>query len=311
MNITLRQLTYVIALAETRHFGQAAARCHVTQPALSNQIKELEDRLQTPLFLRDRKGVSLTSAGQDVLATAKRIMAELERMEDAVHWQKGLTGRLRLGVIPTVAPYLLPIALPLIRARTTGLDLRLREAQTADLLADLEEGRLDAAIIALPSGVTGLVEAPLFTDRFLLAGTSAQIERITGTRASLHPAMIDPELLLLLEEGHCLADQALEVCGLRRRDRRVDLGAASLGTLCRLAAGGLGVTFLPELARGDEQKATPDLAVARFAQPEPCRTIGLVRRNLSVHTDWFDTLAGLLQQAGTQVVRDAGHAPGT
>ncbi|MCK8463569.1 LysR substrate-binding domain-containing protein [Aliiroseovarius sp. S1339] len=311
MNITLRQLSYVIALAETRHFGRAADQCHVTQPALSNQIKELEVRLGTPLFVRERKGVELTSSGQDVLATAKRIMAELERMEDAVHWQRGLTGRLRLGVIPTVAPYLLPVALPLIRGQTTGLDLRLREAQTADLISDLEDGRLDAAIIALPSGVSGMVETPLFRDRFLLAGTAEHIVDITQNHPVLRPDVIDPDQLLLLDEGHCLADQALEACGFPRGGRRVDLGAASLGTLCRLAAGGLGVTFLPEMARHDEQKATPDLSVARFADPQPSRQIGLVRRNLSPHIEWFNTLAGLLKTAGRAVASPSGHASGS
>ena len=297
MEVTLRQLTYVMALAETRHFGRAAQQCHVTQPALSNQIKELENRLGTELFVRSRHGIDMTSAGQDVLGTAKRIMAELDRMKDAVHWQQGLTGRLRLGIIPTVAPYLLPVALPLIRARAEGLGLRLREAQTTELMADLDNGRLDAAIVALPTGTSGVVETPLFKDRFLLAGTPEQIVGLAAHGAALRPEAIDPDLLLLLDEGHCLADQALEVCGFRRRDRRLDLGAASLGTLCRLAAGGLGVTFLPEMARKDEQTATPDLAVARFADPQPFRQIGLVRRDLSRHVVWFETLAALLTEA--------------
>ena len=306
MNITLRQLSYFEALAEIRHFGRAAERCHVTQPALSTQIREMEDRLGTKLIERKSRGLALTPAGQAVLRSAQAIRAEIEAMQEAVRWQDGLSGSLRLGVIPTVAPHLLPVALPLLRAGDLSLDLRVREAQTSVLLDDLADGRLDAAVLALPSGVAGLFERPLFVDRFLLAGSQAQLSNLQAGQAPVHPGALDPDRLLLLDEGHCLADQALEVCGLERAATRVDLGASSLGTLAGLVAEGFGLTFLPELALTSAIAATPDLALMRFPAPEPARTIGLVRRDLTGHTGWFEELAALLGRAG-QTVLDRAH----
>jgi LysR family hydrogen peroxide-inducible transcriptional activator len=298
MNVTLRQLTYFIALSETRHFGRAAERCHVTQPALSTQIREMEDRVGVQLIERQGRGLRLTPAGQAVLRSALAIRGEVETMQEAVRWQDGLSGRLWLGVIPTVAPYLLPVALPMLRAGDVSLDLRVREAQTSTLLDDLADGRLDAAVLALPSGATGLKETVLFEDRFVLAGSQAQLARLQAGQAPVRPAALDPDRLLLLDEGHCLADQALEVCGLKRAATRVDLGASSLGTLAGLVAEGFGLTFLPELALASAVAATPDLALMRFPAPEPRRTIGLVRRDLKGHTGWFDDLAGLMRVAG-------------
>ncbi|UYV39254.1 LysR substrate-binding domain-containing protein [Rhodobacteraceae bacterium D3-12] len=308
MDITLRQLSYFVALTETRHFGRAAEQCHVTQPALSTQIREMEERLGSTLFDRQGRGLALTPAGQAVLRSAQVILNEVEMMQETVRWQGGLRGQLRLGVIPTVAPYLLPVALPLLRAADLSLDLRVREAQTGTLLEDLADGRLDAAVMALPSGVDGLIEAPLFEDRFLLAGSRAQLASLNARATPVHPATLDPGRLLLLDEGHCLADQALEVCGLKRASTRVDLGASSLGTLAGLVAEGFGLTFLPELALTSTLAATPDLALMQFPAPEPSRTIGLVRRDLSGSVAWFDDLAKLLQQAGNQVLA-AARAP--
>lgn len=302
MNVTLRQLSYFLALAEARHFGRAAEIAHVSQPALSTQIKEMEARMGAKLIDRRERGVRLTPAGQEVLQAARRIMGEVARMEDAVRWQAGLRGRLRLGVIPTVAPYLLPVALPMLRARDVSLDLRVREAQTAVLVSDLADGRLDAAVIALPSGGAGLAEVPLFEDRFLLAGSRMQLAQLRARGARISPGRLDPERLLLLDEGHCLADQALEVCGLERAATRVDLGAASLTTLCGLVASGFGLTFLPELALETERAAAPALEVLRFPGAEPRRRIGLVRRDLSGKTEWFDELAAILREAGESVI---------
>ncbi|WP_137700539.1 LysR substrate-binding domain-containing protein [Marimonas lutisalis] len=305
MDITLRQLTYFIALAETRHFGRAAERCHVTQPALSVQIRELEDRLGAQLIAREGRQPALTPAGQEVLASARRVMGELDRMQDAVRWQGGLSGRLKLGVIPTVAPYLLPVALPMLRARDLSLDLRVREAQTDQILSDLGDGHVDAAVLALPTGVPGLVETPLFEDRFTLAGSAAQIEELSARTEALRPTELNPDRLLLLDEGHCLADQALEVCGLRRSATRVDLGASSLATLSGLVAEGFGLTLLPELALESEMAATPALRVIRFPAPEPARMVGLVRRDLSGNDGWFIELAAILREAGRAVLDTA------
>jgi len=302
MKITLRQLTYFVALAEARHFGRAAARVHVTQPALSTQVKEFEQRIGALLIARSERAFRLTPAGQEVLASARRIMAEVERMEAAARWQDGLHGRLKLGIIPTVAPYLLPVALPVLRARDVTLDLKLREAQTEVLLGELADGQIDAAVIALPSGVPGLVELPLFEDRFLLAGRADKVAEMRRTGDVPRPNELNPSQLLLLDEGHCLADQALEVCGTSRAATRVDLGASSLGTLCGLVAAGFGQTLLPEIACVTETAAAPEMGVIRFTAPEPMRMLGLVRRDLGGPDGWFRELADVLIMAGQTLI---------
>lgn len=305
MNVTLRQLSYFIALAETRNFGRAAEKVHVSQPALSMQIKELESELQVRLVERQPRAVVLTPAGHDLLRHARRVMDEVQALRACARWQKGLGGRLALGVIPTVAPYLLPVALPMIRAQNLTLDLGVREARTDTLLAGLAAGHLDAAVIALPSACTDVTAVCLFEDRFLLAGSAAQLAALGAGAEGIRPAALDPDRLLLLEDGHCLADQALEVCALRRDETRVDLGASSLATLCGLVGEGFGLTFLPELALRSETAACPGLTVRRFAAPEPARRIGLVRRRLTQDDGWFTGLAAILREAGAQLTAEA------
>lgn len=305
MNITLRQLSYFIALSEARNFGRAAEAMHVSQPALSVQIRELEATLGTQLVERKPRDIVLTPAGHDLLRHARRVMEEMRALKDSARWQSGLGGRLSLGVIPTVAPYLLPVALPMLRAQNLTLELGIREALTDRLLGDLAEGRLDAALVALPAGRDDLLERPLFEDRFLLAGSAAQVAALGARAEGIRPTALDPDRLLLLEEGHCLSDQALEVCAMKRAATRVDLGASSLATLCGLVAEGFGLTFLPEIALRSELSACPGLAVHRFAAPEPARQLGLVRRRLSRDDGWFSGLAALLAEAGAGL---AGHA---
>jgi len=302
MNITLKQLTYFIALAEARNFGRAAARVNVTQPALSVQIRELEDRLGAALVERQPRDVVLTPTGHDVLRHAKRVMAQMNDLTDSARLRDGLSGRLTLGVIPTIAPYLLPVALPMLRAKNVALDLRVRESRTERLIEELNNGTLDAAVIALPSGVPTLVERVLFTDRFLLAGSFEQISTLAAAPDALRPTTLSPDRLLLLEEGHCLSDQALEVCAMERAATRVDLSASSLATLCRLVAEGFGLTFLPEIALASECKAVPDMATLRFSEPQPSRVIGLVRRKSSRAGGWFEELADTLTKAGKSLL---------
>lgn len=308
MDITLKQLSYFLALAETRHFGRAAEAVHVTQPALSTQIKELEERIGAALVDRSDRAFRLTSTGQEVRAAAMRIMAEVERIETTARWQSGLSGRLKLGIIPTLAPYLLPELLPDLRMRDVTLDLRLTEGKTERLLALLRDGELDAAVMALPSGQGGLIEQPLFEDRFLLAAPSAQVAEMQARGEVPDPLALNPKHLLLLDEGHCLADQALAVCGAERPRTRVDLRASSLPTLCGLVAAGFGITLLPEIAARNEAKATPGMDVIRFGAPEPARTIGLVRRDLGGPTGWFDDLAERLTLAGERLTEHARRA---
>lgn len=306
MSVTIKQLTYFVALAETRSFGAAAARVHISQPALSQQIKELEAGLDAMLVERLPRDIRLTRAGQALLDRARRLLSDMADLEHAVRMQRGLAGRLTLGVIPTIAPYLLPLALTRLRARDITLDIRVREAQTARLVEGLVDGQLDAAVVSLPLAQPGLVTTPLFDDRFLLAGAQARLDAI-GLNGSLHPDHVPPDQLLLLDEGHCLADQALEVCGMSVRPRRVDLGASSLATLCGLVAEGFGLTFLPEIAVRTEAAAAKGLQLRRFSTPEPARTIAIARRKSSEDSGWVADLATLLSDAGNELV---GYARG-
>ncbi len=299
MNITLRQLRYFLALARLGHFTRAAETMHVTQPALSMQIRALEDEVGSPLVERTPTGVVLTPQGRALESHARHVMAAMAGLEQAMR-QPGQGGRLMLGMIPTVAPYLLPQALPILRARDLSRDLHLREAQTDRLVDELCQGRLDVAVVATPPDSADLVAVPLFTDPFLLAGSRDRIARLGRSRPE--PRDLDPGQLLLLDEGHCLGNQALEVCGLNRRSGRLDLGAASLSTLCRLAAQGMGLTFLPRLAVRQECAAAPGLATVPFPDPQPAREILLLRRATTPAGGWFDDLAGVLAEAGERVM---------
>jgi LysR family transcriptional regulator, hydrogen peroxide-inducible genes activator len=303
MPLTLRQLTYFAALAEERNFARAADRVHVTQPALSMQIKDLEAVLGVQLIERLPREARLTAAGRDVLTRSQRILAEVRELE-MLGRARGLVGRVRIGVIPTVAPYLLPPMLARLRGRDITRDLRVREARTERLLEELEAGSLDAVVIATPTGRDDLVSRHLFTDRFVLAASAARMATL-GVTEALRPVALDPDQLLLLDEGHCLADQALEVCGLTRRQTRIDLGASSLSTLVGLVSEGFGLTFLPEVALRHEHAAAPGMALRRFANPEPAREIALVRRVATPAEGWFDDLAEMLAAAGTALVTEA------
>jgi LysR family transcriptional regulator, hydrogen peroxide-inducible genes activator len=302
--LTLKQLSYFVALAEERNFGRAAQRVHVTQPALSMQLRELEASLGARLVERRPRDVRLTRTGREVLDRARRILAEAQELE-ALARRQGLSGRLNLGVIPTVAPYLLPEALGRLRRAGLARDLRVREAQTGTLLEALDAGHLDAVVIAQPAPVPERLAEPLVEDRFLLAGAPERLEATLAGGGAPRPGALDPEQLLLLDEGHCLADQALEVCALDRRQTRFDLGASSLATLCGLVAGGFGLTFLPEIALRSESAAAPTMALRRFAAPEPARSLALVRRAATSDDGWFGELAGVLRAAGQELV---GHA---
>lgn len=294
MSVTLRQLECLVALADAGHFGRAAAAIPVTQPALSMQIRALEAALGTALVERGMRGAVFTPTGQEVVRRARRVLGEVRDIGQVARWSRGLSGRLRLGVIPTVAPYLLPAALPLLRARNLALDLGVREAQTEALLDELRDGQLDAAVVALPVTDSGLVGLPLFEDRFLLAGSRRALDALGE---GIAPADMRPGQLLLLDDGHCLTDQTIAACGVDRAETRTDLRAASLTTLCRLASEGFGLTFLPEIARRAECAAAPRLATRRFAGPAPGRTIGLVRRELSGDGGWFRELGAVLVAA--------------
>ncbi len=272
MRPTVRQLEYAAAVAEHRSFRKAAAACKVSQPALSALIAQLERDLGTQLFERDRRRVLVTPAGEEVVAHARRVLDELDALVDGARGHREpLSGRLRLGVIPTVAPYLLPRVLPAVRARYPRLELLLREDQTARLLADLDAGRLDAAILATP--VPGdLAAAHLYREEFLLCVSTTHP---LAARKRVRETDLEGETTLLLEDGHCLRDQALAVCTLAGAREATELRATSLPTLVQMVANGLGVTLLPELAAGT--LARGGVRTVPFAE-HPGRDIGLVWR---------------------------------
>lgn len=303
MSVTLRQLRYFQALAEQRNFSRAAKIVHVSQPALSVQIKELEALLGGPLVERQARDVLLTPFGRRILLQANRVLDDVRVLEESARWKTGLSGHLTLGVIPTIAPYLLPGALAALRSEDIQLDVQVQEGKTHRLLDALKSGQIDAAVLALPSSESGLVEEPLFEDRFLLAGTKARLQAL-GTPETLRPTELRPAQLLLLEDGHCLTDQALEVCGQPRDTQgQINMGASSLATLTRLVAAGFGLTLMPEMAAISEQRAAPDMHLLRFAEPQPARMIGLVRRASSVDDGWFSDLAAILRQTGRELIQ--------
>ncbi|QFU17212.1 hydrogen peroxide-inducible genes activator [Microvirga thermotolerans] len=291
--ITLRQLRYLAAVAETRHFGRAAALCHVTQPALSMQIQELEQSLGLHLIERRRNAVDLTSEGREIARRAAAILASVADLEDYARREKPpLVGVLRLGIIPSIAPYLLPRALPLLHERHPELDLRIRETQTAALVEELVRGELDLVVAALPLDRPELDALTAFEDRFLVA-RQARAGRSADERMT--PAALAGEHLLLLEEGHCLRDQALSVCGALSSDMPQAFGASSLSTVMHLVANGYGVTLLPEMAARAE--GTDRVQLVRFTDPEPVRTIGLAWRRSSSRRNDAAALAKVLLDA--------------
>lgn len=295
MSVTLRQLRYFRALARERHFGRAAEAVSVSQPALSAQVRQLEDLLGGAMVERGLPGLPLTPLGRVVLPHAARVLAGVRGLEEAARDARGAAVELTLGIIPTVAPYLAPHLLPLIRAR--GGSLTIREAVTETLLADLRDGTIDAAVVALPVRGGAFEVAALIEDRFVLALPPAALAPDLGPVA--RPEEVAPERLMLLDEGHCLSEQALGACRLTR-DTGQRLGAASLSTLARLVASGQGVTLLPEMAAGVEGAG---MRLSRFTVPEPGRTIGLVRPGHGEAPAWFTRLAGQIREAAGMIPR--------
>ncbi len=305
MNFTLRQLQYFRAVAEQRNFGRAAQTCHVSQPALSVQIKALEDAVGGALFERRARDILLTPLGRDVLDHARIVLGAADDLNRFARDHSGGHRSLSLGIIPTIAPYLLPGVLAALRSGDVSLRVQIREARTERLLKLLREGEIDAAVLALPSGATGLQEEPLFEDRFLLAGSEARLQSLKANPDALRPNDLKTAQLMLLEDGHCLTDQALEVCGQDRTSAQINMGASSLATLSRLVAEGFGLTLMPEIAAQSEANAVPGLKLLRFHAPQPARTVGLVRRSSTNGETWFDDLAGVIRSVGEKIVVDS------
>jgi LysR family hydrogen peroxide-inducible transcriptional activator len=291
MAVSLRQLRYLEALARTRHFGRAARLCAVTQPALSMQIRDLERDLGVALVERRAGAVALTPAGEVAAARAEAILAAVRDLEDAARAGAGLlAGSVRLGLIPSVAPYLLPVLLRAVGERHPALDLQIRESQTAALLDELRRGDLDAVVAALPVG-PDLETLPLRDDPFLVAVATSDAgawARETDPRARL-----SRERLLLLEEGHCLRDQAIQYCGLPEPQTRRALAAASLATIMSMVAAGHGVTLLPRLCAAEARR--PGVALVPFPSAPPRRHLALAWRRSSARRRDFEALAELMR----------------
>ena len=290
--ITLKHLRYFDALARHRHFGRAAEASAISQPALSLQVKELEDILGAPLVERGARQVSLTGLGEEVAARGREVLRAVDELGALARASTGpLAGRLRLGVIPTVAPYLLPQVMRELAGRFPDLDLRPREAVTPKLLRDLHEGRLDLALLALPASEPSLVEHPLLDEEFLL---------VRHESADGHPIPLLVDLpaapLLLLEEGHCFRDQAIAACKMPRGPAGEIMEGSSLSTLVQMVGAGIGVTLIPEMAADVERRSAP-VVLHRLPEPRPGRRIGLVWRRSNPLSDRFVDLAEGLRGA--------------
>ena len=277
--MNLRDLKYLVALADLRHFGKAADACFVSQPTLSTQIRKLEDELGVVLVERAPRKVMLTAAGLDVVQRARRIVADVEQMREAARRSRDPeSGTLRLGVFPTLGPYLLPHVMPTLRARFPQLELLLVEEKSDELLQRLREGKLDAALLALPLHDDQLHAEFLFEEPFVLA--APQQHPLAG-RSALDAAELSDETLLLLEDGHCLRDQALDVCRLSGAREKSGFRATSLETLRQMVAAGVGVTLLPALSVHEPIAQPANIRLVPFRGTAPSRRIALVWRKSS------------------------------
>lgn len=275
INFTLKQFRYFEALARHGHFGRAAETCAISQPALSMQIKELEAALGTDLFERGARQVRLTSFGEAFALRVRDILRSVDELADIARAaQTQLVGRLRIGVIPTIAPYLLPTIIGNLMRLNADLDLQLRETVTPKLLSELAEGRLDTAIVALPISEPSLTEVPLFSEEFVLIRAAEDDGKPVPSRERLREMR-----LLLLEEGHCFRDQALSFCNMSAAPREL-LDGSSLSTLVQMVSAGIGVTLIPEMAMAVETRSAA-VSVARFGNPKPQRSVGMIWRKTS------------------------------
>jgi LysR family hydrogen peroxide-inducible transcriptional activator len=293
MNLTLKQLRYFEALSRHGHFGRAADACAISQPALSVQIKELEQNLGTALFERSPRQVRLTAFGEDWALRVRDILRAVDELgEMARAAQSGLVGRLRIGVIPTIAPYLLPGLIGHLAQAHAELDVHIRETVTPKLIEELTDGRIDTAIVALPVSEPGFEEVPLFDESLMLVRPIADADRVVPS-----PDALREMRLLMLEEGHCFRDQALSFCNLQSALPREGLDGSSLSTLVQMVGAGIGVTLIPEMAVPVETRSAP-VCIGRFAEPQPKRTVGMIWRKTNPLAEQLRQVADVVQQVG-------------
>lgn len=287
--MNLRDLKYLVALADHKHFGHAAAACFVSQPTLSTQIKKLEDELGVSLVERAPRKVMLTPAGRDAAERARRIVAEVEQMKEAARRsQDPEAGTVRLGIFPTLGPYLLPHVVPRIRQRFPQLELLLVEEKSDVLLSRLREGKLDAGILALPLHDEQLHSEFLFEEPFLLAVPEAHP---LAQRDALSLRELSEQQLLLLEDGHCLREQALDVCRIAGANEKSEFRATSLETLRQMVAANVGITLLPTLAVKPPVARSDSIHLLGFTDSHPSRRIAMVWRKSSAMGEFLQQLA--------------------
>ena len=301
-NLTIKQLRYFEALVRHSHFGRAADACAISQPAMSVQIRELEETLGTELFERGARQVRLTSFGEEFALRVREILRSVDELGDLARAsQDRLTGRLRIGVIPTIAPYLLPTIIGNLTRSHEGLDIHVRETLTRKLMTEVAEGRLDTAIVALPVSEPSLTEVALFTENFVLVRPGEDAGKPVP-----NGEMLREMRLLLLEEGHCFRDQALSFCNMHSMRPRELLDGSSLSTLVQMVGAGIGVTLIPEMAVAVETRSA-SVSVARFKRPQPSRTIGMIWRKSSPLAKQLTQISDVVRQSA-EALRDQ-HDP--
>lgn len=291
-NLTLKQLRYFEALAQHGHFGRAADACAISQPALSVQIKDLEEALGTELFERSARQVRLTNFGEAFVTRVRDILRSVDELDDMARAsQDRLVGRLRMGIIPTIAPYLLPTIMDSLSRTHDGLDVHVRETLTTTLVQELAGGRLDAAIVALPVSEPSLTEVALFSEDFVLVRAKADAGKPVPSRQMLREMR-----LLLLEEGHCFRDQALSFCNIHSAPPRELLEVSSLSTLVQMVSAGIGVTLIPEMAVAVETRSA-SVSISRFKGSQPSRTIGMIWRKTSPLAEQLLRIAEVVRES--------------
>ncbi len=298
--MNLRALQYLVKLAELRHFSKAADACFVSQPTLSTQIMKLEEELGVALVERIPRKVQLTPVGEEIAQRARHVLRDIEQIKMTARRSRDPeTGLLRLGLFPTLAPYLLPHIVPALRKRFPELKLQLAEEKTEHLLEQLDNGGLDAAMLALPIHADGLEVEVLFEEPFMLAVPATHP---LADQRDIRLADLEGEELLLLEDGHCLRDQALEVCALAGARERVDFHATSMETLRQMVAADVGITLMPVLAVKPPIPATANLLIRPFASPPPSRTIALIWRRSSPLGSLMHSLADSVRQLPAELL---------
>lgn len=309
--MNLRDFHYLVALDRLRHFGRAAEACHVSQPTLSTQIKKLEEELGVPLIERVPRQILFTAAGRDILERAKRVLAEVEQMRETARRNKDAeAGSVRLGMFPSLGPYFLPHIVSKIRARFPQLELLLVEEKTDVLLAMLRSGQLDAAALALPVQEEGLHTEFLFSEPFLLALPNSHP---LAKQPNFTLTDLSQQHLLLLEEGHCLREQALEVCHLAGASEKEGFRATSLETLRHMVAAGVGITLLPMLTVKPPVPPSDNMTLRAFKKPGPTRSIALVWRKSSAMAAFLGELATVMRDLPTELLEKLpmGYGPTT